>query len=367
MKRRYKYSGVFLLFVVIALSGLALVLSYDASCEPVQQLANDTETMKAIVSRCYGSPDVLQLEEVEKPTVADDEVLVKVRAASVNPYDGHIMRGSPYFMRFGSGIGAPKNVRIGTDFSGTVEAVGKNVKRFRPGDDVFGGANGSFAEYLTIRDDRSIVLKPAEVTFQQAASVPMAAITALQAVRDHGKVEPGQKVLVNGASGGVGTFTVQLAKLYGADVTGVCSTRNIEMVRSLGAGHVIDYTKEDVTDSEERFDVIIDNVSNNSPSKWRRLLKPDGTLVIVGGSKGDWIGIFINPIKAYVLSKFVDQELFMFVARFSQDDLTLLGELIVSGKMTPVIDRHYPLSDLPAAMRYSGEGHARGKIIIDIE
>lgn len=367
MKRRYKYTGTFLLLVAIALSGFALVLRHEAPCEPSPLLADDIETMKAVVYRCYGSPDVLKLEEIEKPTVADDEVLIRVRAASVNPYDWHFMRGAPYFMRLGSGIGTPNDARIGADFSGTVEAVGKSVERFKPGDDVFGGANGAFAEYVTIREDRSIVLKPAEISFEQAASVPIAGLTALQAVRDHGKVAPGKKLLINGASGGVGTFAVQLGKYFGADVTGVCSTRNVEMVRSLGADHVIDYKTEDVTDSEERFDVIIDNVSNHSPSKWRRLLKSDGTLVIVGGSKGNWIGIFMNPIKAYLLSKFVDQELFMFVAQFNRDDLTLLAELIASGKLTPVIDRRYPLGELPAAMRYSEEGHARGKIIINID
>ena len=323
--------------------------------------------MKAIVYRCYGPPEVLQFEDVAKPKPADDEVLVRVRAAAVNPLDWHYMRGSPYIMRLGSGLGAPDDSRIGVDFAGTVEAVGINVKMFKPGDSVFGGGSGAFAEYLTVREDRALALKPANVTFEQAASVPIAAITALQALRDKGKVQPGHKVLINGASGGVGTFAVQIAKSLGAEVTGVCSTRNVDMVRSIGADHVIDYTREDYTRSGEKYDVIIDNVGNHSLLANRRVLDPDGILVIVGGSKGNWLGPLLRPIAALILSPFVDQEFAMILAKLAQEDLALLGDLMQSGEVVPVIDRHYPLSEVPAAIRYSEEGRARGKIIIDLE
>jgi NADPH:quinone reductase-like Zn-dependent oxidoreductase len=323
--------------------------------------------MKAIVYRCYGPPEVLQFEDVAKPTPADDEVLVRVRAAAVNPLDWHYMRGSPYIMRLASGLGAPDDSRLGVDFSGTVEAVGINVKMFKPGDSVFGGGRGAFAEYLTVREDRALALKPANVTFEQAASVPIAAITALQALRDKGKVQPGHKVLINGASGGVGTFAVQIAKSLGAEVTGVCSTRNVDMVRSIGADHVIDYTREDYTRSGEKYDVIIDNVGNHSLLANRRVLDPDGILVIVGGSKGNWLGPLLRPIAALILSPFVDQEFVMILAKLAQEDLALLGDLMQSGEVVPVIDRHYPLSEVPAAIRYSEEGRARGKIIIDLE
>ncbi|MFQ6006823.1 MAG: NAD(P)-dependent alcohol dehydrogenase [Woeseia sp.] len=323
--------------------------------------------MKAIVYRCYGSPDVLEIEDIERPSPADNEVLVKVHAASINPLDWHYMRGSPYIMRLGSGLGTPKDSSLGVDFAGTVEAVGRNVKRFKPGDEVFGGRSGAFAEYLTIPDDRALVLKPASVTFEQAASAPIAAITALQALRDKGRLKSGQKVLINGASGGVGTFAVQIAKFFGAEVTGVCSTRNVEMVRSIGADHVFDYTREDYTESGQRYDLIIDNVGNHSLSANRRVLGPEGTLVIVGAPKGDWLRPFMRPIKAFLLSPFVGQEFVMILAHMDTEDLAFLGDLMQAGKLTPVIDRRYRLSEVPAAIRYSEQGHARGKIIIDLE
>lgn len=366
MKLRYKVANGILIFVAVAIASLALVLSHNSDCEPAPTVSAETELMKAIVYRCYGPPDVLRLEDIEKPVPANDEVLVKVHAAAVNPLDWHYMRGSPYLMRLGSGLGAPNDPRLGVDFAGTVEAVGSNVQRFKPGDEVFGGRTGAFAEYVTVREDRALALKPANVTFEQAASVPIAAITALQALRDKSKVEAGQKVLINGASGGVGTFAVQIAKYFGAEVTGVCSTRNVEMVRSIGADHVIDYTKEDYTDGGTQYDVIIDNVGNHSLLANRRVLDPDGILVIVGGPKGNWLRPLMGPIKAFVLSPFVDQELGMMLAQFSQEDLTILGDLMQSGKVTPVIDRRYPLSEVPAAIRYSEEGHARGKIIINV-
>ncbi len=367
MKLRYKITGGILIFLALAMSALALALSYTSACEAAPIVADDTETMKAIVYRCYGSTDVLEFVDVEKPAPADNEVLVKVQAASVNPLDWHYMRGSPYIMRLGSGIGTPKDSRLGVDFAGTVEAVGENVTRFKPGDEVFGGRSGAFAEYVIVPEDRAIVLKPANVTFEQAASVPIAGLTALQALRDKGRLEPGQKVLINGASGGVGTFAVQIAKSLGAEVTGVCSTRNVEMVRSIGADHIIDYKKEDYTQSERKYDLIIDMVGNHSLTANRKALTPNGILVMVGGAKGNWMAPLMNPLKALFLSPFVDQELVLILARLRQDDLTIIGELMQAGEVTPVIDRRYRLSEVPAAIRYSEEGHARGKIVIDLD
>lgn len=323
--------------------------------------------MKAIVYRCYGSPDVLAFEDVAKPVPADDEVLVKVLAAAVNPLDWHYMRGTPYFLRLGSGLGTPKDSRLGVDFAGTIEAVGKDVTRFKAGDEVFGGATGAFGEYVTISENRGLASKPANVSFQQAASAPIAAITALQGLRDEGQIRPGQKVLINGASGGVGTFAVQIAKSLGAEVTGVCSTRNLELVQSIGADHVIDYTRENYTDSEQQYDLIIDNVGNHSLSANRRVLSPEGKLVIVGGQGGDWLGPMMRPIGAMMLSPFVGQEMGMMLAKMDNDDLAILADLMQTGKVMPVIDRHFPLNEVPAAIRYSEEGHARGKIIIDLE
>ena len=367
MKLRYKVTGGILIFMAVAILSLALVLSHNSACGPAPAVADETELMKAIVYRCYGSPDVLEFEDIEKPTPADDGVLVKVHAAAVNPYDWHFMRGTPYFLRLMSGLGAPNDTSLGVDFAGTVEAVGSNVKRFKPGDEVFGGENGAFAEYLTVGEDGALAMKPANVSFEQAASAPIAAITALQALRDKGQLKPGQKALINGASGGVGTFAVQIAKSFGAEVTGVCSTRNVEMVRSIGADHVVDYNKEDYTESGKRYDLIIDMVGNHSLSANRRALKPDGTFVIVGGGKGNWLGPLMSPIKALMLSPFVGQEFVLLLAELGKDDLTILGDLMQEGNVTPVIDRRYRLSEVPMAIRYSEEGHARGKIIIDLE
>ena len=367
MKLRYKVAGGILIFMAVAISSLALVLSHNSACGPVPAVADETELMKAIVYRCYGSPDVLEFADVEKPTPADDEVLVKVVAASVNPLDWHYMRGSPYIMRLMSGLGAPDHTSMGVDFAGTIEAVGKNVKRFKPGDEVFGGRSGAFADYVAVPEDRALVLKPANMTFAQAASVPIAAITALQALRDKGKIEAGQKVLINGASGGVGTFAVQIAKSFGAEVTGVCSTRNLEMVRSIGADHVIDYKKENYTESGKRYDLIIDMVGNHGLLANRKALEPDGILVLVGGATGNWLAPLMGPIKALVLSPFVDQEIGLILAQLRQDDLAILSDLMQAGKVMPVIDRRYRLSEVPAAIRYSEKGHARGKIVIDLE
>ena len=367
MKLRYKIAGGILIFLALAVSSLAVVLSHNSACAPAPAVSDGAELMKAIVYRCYGSADVLELEDIEKPTPADDEVLVKVVAAAVNPLDWHYMRGSPYLMRLGTGIGAPKYTRLGVDFAGTVEAVGSKVTRFKPGDEVFGGGRGAYAEYVTVRADRSLVFKPANVTFEQAAAVPIAAITALQALRDRGKIEPGQKVLINGASGGVGTFAVQIAKSFGAEVTGVCSTRNVEMVRSLGADHVIDYTQENYTESGNHYDLIIDMVGNYSLSTNRRVLSPEGKFVIIGGPKGNWLAPLIGPVKAAMLSPFVDQEFGMMIAKMDREDLNELGVLMQAGRVTSVIDRRYRLSEVAEAIRYSEEGHARGKIIISVK
>lgn len=367
MKLRNKIASGVLIVFAIAVTSLALVLSHTSECGPAPSVSDDAELMKAIVYRCYGSADVLELADVEKPAPANDEILVKIRAASVNPLDWHYMRGSPYLMRLSSGLGAPTDTRLGVDFAGTVEAVGKNVTRFKPGDEVFGGRTGAFAEYVTVREDRAVVLKPADVTFEQAAAAGIAGITALQALRDYGDIKPGQQVLINGASGGVGTFAVQIAKALGAEVTGVCSTRNVEMVRSIGADHVFDYKKEDYTQSGNQYDLIVDMVSNHSLSKNRKALGPEANLVMVGGPSGNWLKPLMGPLKAFLLSPFVDQEIGMMLAEFNQEDLTMLGDLMQAGRVTPVIDRRYSLDEVPEAIRYSEEGHARGKIIISFE
>jgi NADPH:quinone reductase-like Zn-dependent oxidoreductase len=359
-----KVLGAVSIVVAVMLLTLAATMSHNAPCGPADPLAADATRMQAIVHRCYGAPDVLKVEDIEKPTPAPDEVLVRVRAASVNPLDWHYMRGTPYIMRLDSGLGTPTSTRMGVDFAGTVEAVGRNVKRFRPGDAVFGGRSGAFADYVTVREDRALALKPANLTFEQAASVPIAAITALQGLRDKGQIQPGQKVLINGASGGVGTFAVQIAKSFGAEVTGVCSTRNLDLVRSIGADHVVDYTKEDFTRSGQRYDLILDNVGNHALLALRRALTPGGTVVIVGGQKGNWIRPMDRLLKSFMLSPFVSEEFVKFFADLNQEDLTLLAELMQVGKVTPVIDRRYALSEAPAAIGYVEEGHARGKVVI---
>ncbi len=322
--------------------------------------------MKAIVRHKYGSPNVLELQEIEKPVVEDDHVLVRVLAASVNAGDWHSMRGKPYIMRvMGYGLLKPKNIILGGDLAGRVEAVGRNVTEFQPGDEVFGMSIRTFAEYVSVRAV-GIVPKPAKLTFEEAAAVPIAAITALQGLRDKGHIQSGQKVLINGASGGVGTFAVQIAKAFGADVTGVCSPRNVDMVRSIGADRVIDYTREDFTREGQRYDLIFDVAGNHSFSDCRRALSPNGTLVLTGQSGRKKVSI-LPLLTAPVLSRFMrKQRLVSFIAKRSKEDLTLLKELLEAGKVKSVIDRHYPLSEVPEAIRYLGEGHARGKIVITV-
>jgi NADPH:quinone reductase-like Zn-dependent oxidoreductase len=326
--------------------------------------------IKAYFYRDYGSPDVLRLEEIEKPVPADDQVLVRVRAASINPLDWHYMEGTPYIVRaLDFGLLKPTVPRLGVDMAGQVEAVGKKVTQFKPGDEVYGQRFGAFGEYVLVREDRALVIKPPGVTFEQAAALPVAAITALQGLRDKGKLQPGQKVLINGASGGVGTFAVQLAKMMGAEVTGVCSGRNVELVRSLGADHVIDYTKEDYTKNGQRYDVMLDNVANHSFSENIRSLNPQGKYVLIGGGgTGDqgFIGPLILPIKAALLKRFVTQEVGFMLADVTKNDLTYLADLVQTGKMKVIIDKTYPLSQLPDAMRYVETGRARGKVVVTV-
>ena len=321
--------------------------------------------MKAIVYHEYGSPDVLRYEEIEKPSARDDEVLIKVRAASVNPVDFHFMRGTPYFLRLMSGLRSPKDTGVGRDAAGQVEAVGRNVTRFKPGDEVFGMCSGAFAEY-TCASESGLVMKPENATFEQAAAVPVAALTALQGLRDKGQIQPGQKVLINAAGGGVGTFAVQIAKSFGADVTAVCSTTKVEMVRSIGADRVIDYTREDFTENEERYDLILDCFATHSLSAYRRVLNPRGIYVGVGGPVGSTISIMADLIKTLLMSPFVSQKFVTFMAKRSKDDLTLLSDLMQSKKVMPVIDRQYSLDEVPEAVRYLEKGHARGKVVITL-
>jgi NADPH:quinone reductase-like Zn-dependent oxidoreductase len=321
--------------------------------------------MKAIVYGEYGSPDVLELAEVDRPVVHDDNVLVRVHAASVNAYDWHMMRGHPYLVRVSEGLRRPKRPAAGVDFAGHVEAVGKNVTQFQPGDAVYGERSGAFAEYLCATETR-FVRMPANVSYEQAAAVPMAGLTALQGLRDKGRVQPGQRVLVNGAAGGVGTFAVQIAKALGAHVTGVCSTRNVDLVRGIGADQVIDYTRDDFSKLAPRSDVLLDVAGNRSMRALRRALEPEGRLVIIGAPRGNWIAPLTPIVKAIVLSRFVRQELVPFLAKHNNDDLVFLREMIESGKVTPVIDRTYKLSEVPDAVRYVEGGHAQGKVVITI-
>ena len=371
MKRLLKW----IFRVILVLLVLAFVFVFVAYWRSTNECdrknaAAPTNPMKAIVHCDYGVAN-LKLEEIEKPTPADDQILVRVRAASVNPYDWHFVEGTPKIIRLmGIGVRKPKEIRLGVDFAGTVETVGKNVTQFKPGEEVFGGREGAFAEYVCRRAVGSVASKPASITFEQAASLNIAGITALQAVRDRGKIQSGQKVLINGASGGVGTFAVQIAKSFGADVTGVCSTRNVDLVRSLGADRVIDYTKEDFTKGEQKYDVILDNVANHSLSEFRHVLTPNGKYVMIGGGGANEQGVFgvmLRPLKAMVLSKFVDQQMGMMMADSNQKDLSLLAEMVESGKMKPVIDRTYKFAEVPEAIGYLEQGHARGKVVIVVD
>jgi NADPH:quinone reductase-like Zn-dependent oxidoreductase len=321
--------------------------------------------VKAIVCRRYGPPRVLTIEELDTPVPGDAEVLIRVRAAAVNPLD-KTFRGTPYVFRPLFGLRKPKDTRPGRDVAGQVEAVGGSVARFKPGDDVFGVCRGAFAEYASAAESR-LAPKPAAVSYEQAAAAPVAGLTALQGLRDRGLVRPGQSVLINGAAGGVGTFAVQIAKVLGAEVTGVCSTRNVDLVRSLGADRVIDYTREDFTRGTERYDLIFDCVGNRSLLALKRLLKPQGRYLAVGAPpQGRWIGPLGRLLKTALFSRLVSRRFGLFLAKVRSEDLAVLGDLMEAGKVRPAIDRRYTLAQVPEALGYLEEGHARGKVVITI-
>jgi NADPH:quinone reductase-like Zn-dependent oxidoreductase len=366
IKRVLKWSAL----LIIAGLVVWLFIAYWTSSNDCQRnAATPNNPMKAILSCEYGSGN-LKLQEIEKPTPADNEVLVRVRAASVNPADGHLIRGS-WLMRPMSGMRKPKNTRFGTDFAGVVEAVGKNVTDFKRGDEVFGAKNGAVAEYICVKADRAIVMKPSNISFEQAGSVGIAGVTALQGLRDKGRIQAGQKVLINGASGGVGTFAVQIAKAFGADVTAVCSTRNIDLVKSIGADRLIDYTKEDFTKTDERYDMIYDLVGNHGFSERQKILKPNGICVLAGiGGAGNhpetWGRIGGNFWNAF-LSNFSNEKFIFYIAKLTKDDFNVLRELMETGKVSPVIDRTYKLNQTVDAVRYMEQGHARGKVVVVID
>jgi NADPH:quinone reductase-like Zn-dependent oxidoreductase len=353
-------------FILLGIAALAIAVSYTADCPAPSSVQVGGDTMKGVFRPCYGPPDILQYSVAEIPTPGEEQVLVKVESASVNPLDYHLMRGSPYMLRLFVGIGAPNDTGIGRDFAGTVVAVGGKVTEFQPGDRVFGGAGHAFSEYLVRGATGSIARIPDEVSFEQAAGIPVAGVTALQALRDHGKLQPGQRVLVNGASGGVGTYTVQIAKAMGAHVTGVCSGRNVELVKSLGADQVFNYKEENYLESGQQFDLIIDMVANHSPLDNRDVLTRGGKLVIIGGDKGNWIAPLVAPIKANTANLFVDQELKSFTARMLAEDLTAVADMIAAGGIRTVIDKRFTLEETAEAIRHSESGRARGKIIIDV-
>ena len=369
MKRVIKWT---IRLILLALLGLAswLFYAYWTSTNDCNQSAvAPTNPMKAIVSCEYGAVN-LQLRELEKPAPLDNEVLVRVRAASINPVDGHMIRGS-WLMRPMSGMRKPKNTRFGTDFSGMVEAIGKDVTNFKPGDEVFGAKNGAVADYICVKADRAIVMKPNNITFEQAGSVAVAGLTALQGLRDKGRIQAGQKVLINGASGGVGTFAVQIAKSFDAEVTGVCSTRNVDLVKSIGADHVIDYTRLDFTRTDQRYDMIYDLVGNHSFSERRQILTPNGICVLAGiggaGIRPESGGRILGNFKTAFQSNFTSQKFVFYIAKLTKDDLNVLRDLMQSGKVAPVIDRTYKVSETQAAVRYLEEGHAHGKVVITLE
>jgi len=366
MKLRYKILNGVLGVVVIGIAGVMIAVSHDSPCPPVPPLAEGADSMHAVMNRCYGVPTGVRIETVAKPKPGDGQVLIKVRASSVNPAEWYTVSGKPYIVRLMGGIGAPKDSRAGYDVAGVVEAVGPGVSSFKPGDEVFGGAWGAYAQYAIGRETR-IIKKPPELSFEDAAAIPIAAMTALQGLRDQGHLAAGKKVLINGASGGVGTYGVQIAKAFGAEVTGVCSTRNVEMVRSLGADHVVDYTKENFTKTSERYDLILDNVGTQTFKDMASIMKADGIIVVVGGSKK---GPFLGPIKRIGWSKlaqpFIDPQIKFYLAEVNKADLELVAKLAVEGKLRSVIDRRYPLEQTGAALEYLGLGHARGKVVITV-
>ena len=366
IKRAIKWS----LFVIAVVLSIWLFIAYWTSTNDCQRnAATPTNPMKAILSCEYGVEN-LKLQEIEKPTPADNEVLVRVRAASINPADGHLIRDS-WLARLFSGLRKPKNTRFGTDFAGVVEAVGKNVTDFKPGDEVLGAKNGAVAQYICVKVDRAIVMKPSNITFEQAGSVGIAGVTALQGLRDKGHIQAGQKVLINGASGGVGTFAVQIAKAFGAEVTAVCSTRNADLVKSIGADHVVDYTKEDFAKTDQRYDMIYDLVGNHGFSERRYILKPNGICVLAGiggaGAHPETMGRIVGNFWNAFRSNFSKEKFVFYIAKLTKGDFGLLRDLMQSGKVSPVIDRTYKLEQTADAVRYLEEGHARGKVVVVID
>jgi NADPH:quinone reductase-like Zn-dependent oxidoreductase len=367
VKLRYKIllSAAGMLFAGVA--ALAITLSHETPCPAVSPVAGGTATMRAVMQRCYGPPAVLRVENVAKPLPGSGEILIRVRAAGLNPFELHMTTGKPYLLRLFKGIGAPDSPRSGSDFAGIVESVGSGVTRFKPGDEVFGDSGGALAEFVLVQEQGDLALKPAELSFEQAAALPIAAVTALQGLRDHGRLAAGQKVLINGASGGVGTYAVQIAKSFGAEVTGVCSTRNVALVRSLGADHVIDYTQRDFTTGGGRYDLIFDTVGNHGLLRVRSALKPEGILVSIGGAKRDpWIGPLWSMAKKKVVGWFSDQEIVSFIASISSSDLEQLAELSRDGQLKSVIDRRYSLDQTAAALEYIGTRRARGKVVVTL-
>jgi NADPH:quinone reductase-like Zn-dependent oxidoreductase len=367
MKLRYKILNGFLSFLVLAVIALAVTISHTSACTPAPILAADAPSMNAVVSRCYGGPEALEYLEVERPKPGPNDVIVEVRAAAVNPLDYHYMRGSPYLMRLGSGIGRPSDQRMGVDFAGVVVETGADVSKFAIGDAVFGTHSGAFAEFMRVPEKGAIVAKPDSVSFEDAASIGVAAVTALQALREDGGLVAGETVLINGASGGVGTYAVQIAKALGAEVNGVSSTRNVEMVRALGADHVFDYTSEDYTDSGNQYDLIVDMVGNHSLTANRRVLKPDGRMVIVGGPQGDWFAPLSPLLKSLMLSPFIDQQIGVMLAESTAGDLSYLADLMADGRLTSRIDTRYPLARTAEALQYLETQRARGKVIITMQ
>ena len=368
LRRLIARTAIVVMLMVVVGGTIAYVRSTN-DCD-TRAAISPTVPMQAYGYCDYGTADVLRLHTVERPVPKAGEVLVRVQAAAVNPLDWHMLRGTPYVMRLDSGLRKPAVTQVGVDFAGTVAAVGAGVTRFAPGDDVFGMRTGAFAEYIAVHAERALARKPTNLTFEQAAAVPVAAFTALQGLRDHGRLQRGQSVLINGASGGVGTFAVQIASHLGAEVTGVCSTRNVALVKALGAARVIDYTREDFTAGAKRYDVVLDNVGNQPLSAIRRVLAPDGRYILVGGGGPDdhtVIGPLGRVAAAFLLSRFGRQEMTMFVARGNRTDLEYLGALLQAGTIVPVIDRTYPLAQLPEAIRYLEKGRARGKVVITVE
>jgi NADPH:quinone reductase-like Zn-dependent oxidoreductase len=368
IKRILKWGVLLILLAAIAWFFVAYWTSTN-DCERYSIAPKDP--MKAVVYCDYGFSN-LKVLDIEKPAPDDNQLLVRVRAAAVNPLDGHSVRGMLLARVMGGGLRKPKETRLGVDYAGVVEAVGKNVTQYKVGDEVFGGRNGAFAQYLCGIATRGVALKPANLSFEQAATVPVAAITALQGLRDVGHIQAGQKVLVNGASGGVGTFAVQIAKSYGAEVTGVCSTHNVELVKSIGADHVIDYTKEDFTKGDERYSIIFDNVQNHSFSERRRVLAPNGICVLAGiggaGWREDSWAHVARSFSTPLMSKFTNQKFQFYIAQLNHNDLAFLGEQIQSGKIKPVVDRTYKsLGEISEALNYLEQGHARGKVVVTVE